>query len=237
MQAGAKAIDLNFGCPAPTVNRNDGGATLLQYPDRLEEIIKSVREALPREIPVSAKLRLGWDDPKAIFKNAEKVERAGASWITIHGRTKFQGYAPPALWQPIGEVRRNSNIPVIANGDIFTREGFLRCQDETQCEHFMLGRGALANPNLAQQIASELGLNGKDPPLVLTNAEWRMLLSRFLDLCVPLANNENYALSRLKQWLRYINWRQPFADFSIGKRLDSLANARKFLEIIQIDSR
>lgn len=159
VQLGATAIDMNFGCPAPTVNRHDGGATLLKYPHRIREIIRALRDALPPHIPVSAKLRLGWDTTDPILENAEQAALGGASWITIHGRTRLAGYAPPIHWGPIGEVRRLLHpLPVIANGDIWTLEDFRRCREITGCEHYMLGRGALVDPNLAPNIAAELGL-------------------------------------------------------------------------------
>ena len=92
-EAGATAIDINFGCPAPTVNRHDGGATLLRYPCRIREIVSAIRAAVPRHVPISAKMRLGWDCVDSIFENAEMAAEGGASWLTIHGRTRTQGYA------------------------------------------------------------------------------------------------------------------------------------------------
>jgi len=157
-EAGAWAIDINFGCPAPTVNRHDGGATLLKYPRRIREIVSAVRAAVPAEIPVSAKLRLGWDSIDSIYENAEMAAEGGATWLTIHGRTRLAGYAPPAHWEPIGAVRERLVLPVVANGDIWTIEDFRRCREITGCKHFMIGRGALANPGLACQIAMELGI-------------------------------------------------------------------------------
>ncbi|MEK6578771.1 MAG: tRNA-dihydrouridine synthase family protein, partial [Bdellovibrionota bacterium] len=119
-QIGVTSIDLNFGCPAKTVNRNDGGATLLKYPHRIKEIVRSVREAVPSEIPVSAKLRLGWESMDSIFQNAQMAQDGGASWVTIHARTKEQGYRPPAHWKILGEVKSQLKIPVVANGEIWT---------------------------------------------------------------------------------------------------------------------
>ncbi len=116
IRAGARAVDLNFGCPSRTVNRHDGGATLLQYPDRIREIVAAVRAAVPGHLPVSAKLRLGWDNIQAIHVNADRAAEGGASWITVHARTKSQGYRPPAYWKPLGEVRARLHIPVVANG-------------------------------------------------------------------------------------------------------------------------
>ncbi len=202
-EAGARAIDINFGCPAPTVNRHDGGATLLKHPQRIREIVAAVRDALPVEIPVSAKLRLGWDSPDAIFENAEMAAAGGASWLTIHGRTRAEGYQPPAHWEPIGLVRERLGIPVVANGDIWSLADFRRCRDVTGCRHFMLGRGALANPRLPAQVAQELGLlptplnDEPDAPY-----DWLPPLRRLLEYTErPEARTDRVQVGRLKQWL------------------------------------
>jgi tRNA-dihydrouridine synthase C len=197
-RAGAVAIDLNFGCPAPTVNRNDGGATLLRHPRRIHEIVHAVRQAVPATIPVSAKLRLGWESIEDIHGNAEMALKGGASWLTIHGRTKAQSYRPPAYWEPIREVARNAGVPVIANGEIWTLDDFRRCREATGCEHFMLGRGAIADPMLALRIAAELGLARKYEPAAL---DWVALFERYNQLCAKLTPNPGYFLARSKQWL------------------------------------
>jgi tRNA-dihydrouridine synthase C len=207
VQAGACAVDLNFGCPAPTVNRHDGGAVLLNYPDRIYNIVRAVREAVPAEVPVSAKLRLGWDDPGAIHLNADRASEGGATWITIHGRTRTQGYRPPAYWKPIGEVRARLAIPVIANGDILTLENLRRCRDETGCQHFMLGRGALSLPGLAIAAARELAIPGTLPHRTCpsTCAEWLPLVRRYIELNFAMGGSEQCATARVKQWLRMAN--------------------------------
>lgn len=218
--AGAKVIDLNFGCPAPTVNRHDGGATLLKYPGRIEAIVGAVRAALPREIPVSAKLRLGWDDPRAIYENAERAVRGGAAWITIHGRTKMQGYTPPAYWQPIGEVRRAVGVPVVANGEIWTLGDLKRCQDETDCEHFMLGRGALANPRLVSSCARYLGMSAADvgPDSKQDDPLWFSVIDELIRESRALAESDRRTLSRVKQWLNYAHHRRAISWFDQIKR-------------------
>jgi tRNA-dihydrouridine synthase C len=175
---GATAIDLNFGCPARTVNSHDGGATLLKYPPRVREIVAAVRAAVPREVPVSAKMRLGWDTIDAIDENAQMAAEGGASWLTIHGRTRFAGYAPPIHWGPIGRIRERLGIPVVANGDIWTLEDFRRCRAATGCRHFMLGRGALANPLLSGQIAHELGIARHKPGQTF---DWLVVLHRLVE--------------------------------------------------------
>jgi tRNA-dihydrouridine synthase C len=222
---GSRAIDINFGCPAPTVNRHDGGATLLKYPERIEAIVRAVRAAVPTEVPVSAKLRLGWDDPSAIVTNAERAARGGASWITIHGRTKMQGYTPPAYWGPIGEVRRALDIPVVANGEIWSLDDLKRCQEETGAIHFMIGRGVLAEPGLARESAAFLGLSGV-PESVTFCADyperWLAVLNTLLTYGFENGASERHLLSRLKQWLGYAHRRGVISWFDAVKRVATI---------------
>ncbi len=207
VRAGANSIDINFGCPAPTVNRNDGGATLLQFPCRIREIVSAVREAVPLDIPVSAKLRLGWDHIDAIHENAAMAAEGGASWLTIHARTKAQGYQPPVFWKPIGEVRERLGLPVVANGDIWSLDDFRRCQDETGCLHFMIGRSALANPSLPYQISRELGLTSGPIPAWTWESILRSLVAYTEEFKGP---NPARPVVRLKQWLKLAS---NFGDF------------------------
>ena len=227
-QAGATAIDLNFGCPAATVNRHDGGATLLQYPHRIREIVRAVREGLPPAVPVSAKLRLGWDRVDAIFENAAMAAEGGAAWLTVHARTRTQGYAPPVYWPLVGRVRERLRIPVVANGDIRTPADFRRCRDETGCRHFMLGRGALADPRLARRAAADLGLIPADPnpdgPI-----DWRAELKRLIDWTPGFdALSPGRAVLRLKQWLRMA------AAYGTFDRFDEVKRARSPAEVFSV---
>lgn len=222
--AGAKAIDINFGCPAPTVNRHDGGATLLKYPGRIREIVRAVRGAVPPHIPVSAKLRLGWDTTDAILENADMAAEGGASWLTIHGRTRAQGYAPPAHWEPIGAVRERVGIPVVANGDIWSFEDFLRCREVTGCDHFMLGRSAMANPLLSHQIAHELGLIPDRPSTRMTpDFDWLPYLQLLVDYSLSIdGRGGKLILCRLKQWLMMAGRFGCFLGFDDVKRLETI---------------
>ena len=225
-QAGAQAIDINFGCPAPTVNKHDGGATLLKYPRRIREIVETMRAAVPPEIPVSAKLRLGWDSIEAIYENAEMAAEGGASWLTIHGRTREQGYRPPACWKPMRLVRERVGIPVVANGDIWTVQDFRRCREETGCDHFMLGRGALANPLLSHQIAGELGLIEYPQEAASGDGyDWRPLLLRFVE-CTARCEGEvpRHMVWRLKQWLKIASLYGTFSAFEAVKRAESVVD-------------
>lgn len=228
-EAGAYGVDLNFGCPSPTVNGSDGGATLLKYPDRIRGIVAAVRQAVPAHLPVSAKLRLGWDTMDAIHVNAERAAEGGASWITIHGRTKMQGYTPPAYWGPIGEINRRlgRQIPIVANGDIWTIEDFERCREETGCEHFMLGRSALADPFLPPRVARALGILGNEATLPLDSMcptlphAWIPLFERFNEICVP-SYGPGYIVRRIKQWLTFVRIQRTLPWFDNVKRMSNV---------------
>ena len=227
-KAGAQAIDINFGCPAPTVNRNDGGASLLRFPCRIREIVSAVRSAVPSDVPVSAKLRLGWDDINSINENAAMAAEGGATWLTIHARTRVQGYAPPVYWPHIGRVRENLGIPIIANGDIWTIEDFYRCQDETGCRHFMIGRSALANPRLPYQIASALGLGNTS---VVPETDWIRLMTQLIEWTAFYEDRVRPStLKRLKQWLNLAHLHGGFEHFDAVKRTETLEEFFAILE-------
>lgn len=218
-KAGATAIDINFGCPAPLINRHDGGASLLRSPCRIRDVVAEVRSALPSHIPVSAKLRLGWDSIDAIHENAAMAEEGGASWITIHARTRAQGYAPPVYWGPIGQVRSKLSIPVVANGDIRTLEDFRQCRLETNCRHFMIGRGALADPWLAHRIASEMGIAKPST----YEEDWISLMGHFVQIHRRFsATGDVLSLMRLKQWLKIATNFGDFEHFDAVKQALSL---------------
>ncbi|MBN9519972.1 tRNA-dihydrouridine synthase family protein [bacterium] len=224
--AGAAAIDLNFGCPAKTVNRHDGGAALLRSPPRIRAVVAAVRAALPRAVSVSAKVRLGWDTPDAIDAVAAMAAEGGAAWLTIHGRTRAAGYAPPALWGPIGRVRERLGLPVVANGDIWTVADLRRCRDATGCRHFMVCRGALADPRLPRLAAAELGLAPTVPADEAARpADWAAALGRLVWWAgrFPGGTPEG-VVRRLKQWLALAARHGGFAGFEAVKRAKTVAD-------------
>lgn len=227
VKAGATSIDINFGCPAPTVNRNDGGASLLKDPCRLREIVHEVRQAVPKSVAVSAKLRLGWDTIESIHENAAMAAEGGASWLTIHARTRVQGYQPPVFWPSIGKVQSDLGLPIVANGDIWTFEDFLQCRDETGSEHFMIGRGALANPSLSMQIAQELGIfKGKS-----LEWDWVTLLRGMAKLSDHYADRPSRkSIFRLKQWLKLASTYGDFRHFDAIKHCVTLEEFFPILE-------
>ena len=126
---GACAIDLNFGCPAKTVNSSDGGATLLKDPQRVYNVVKAVCDAVPEHIPVTAKIRLGFEDRSSYLQNATAAWQAGANELAVHARSKADGYNPPAYRDYIGRIHEAVSIPVIANGEIWTLDDYQRCKE------------------------------------------------------------------------------------------------------------
>ena len=197
---GALAIDLNFGCPAKTVNRSQGGAVLLQYPDLLNQIAIAVRAAVPSHIPVSAKMRLGFKDKSLAFENASALASGGIQWLTVHARTKTEGYKPPAYWSWIADIKKKVNIPVLANGEIWTPDQAEQCQQESNSDLLMIGRGLVATPDLALRI--------KDPSHVPMT--WKEHLHLMLKITEDLGHlSDKHLTDRLKQWLHYFGMHSP----------------------------
>lgn len=198
---GAPGIDLNFGCPAKTVNRHHGGACLLQWPEQLYGIVHAVRQAVPADIPVTAKMRLGYHDKSLAVENAQALEAAGAAWVTVHARTKLEAYKPPAHWEWLAILREALAIPLVANGEIWTVDDWKQCRDVSGCQHFMLGRGAIARPDLPKMIAAEMvGESYEAMPWLQALA----LVQTYFERSLPVVAKPHQAVSRLKQWLRQL---------------------------------
>jgi len=202
-ELGAEGIDLNFGCPAKTVNRHRGGAVLLDEPELVHAIVAAVRRAVPAATPVSAKMRLGNRDAERMLDAARGIAEGGAVELVVHGRTKLQGYKPPAYWDQIGRVRAAVAIPVIANGEIWTAEDARRCRAESGCDGLMLGRGMVADPGLAQALREPAA-----PPV--SWVQLRPLLARYWALVADGVAPRHRA-GRMKQWLQLLRRRHPEA--------------------------
>jgi tRNA-dihydrouridine synthase C len=154
-ELGAEGVDLNFGCPAKTVNRHRGGAVLLDEPELVHAIVAAVRRAVPATVPVSAKMRLGHRDEERLLDNARGIAAAGAQELVVHARTKVHGYRPPAYWDRIARVREalaGSGTRVVANGEVWTEDEARQCLSESGCDALMLGRGLVADPGLALAV-------------------------------------------------------------------------------------
>ncbi len=148
---GADTIDLNMGCPVNKITKNGGGSSLLRNPDMAEAIVRTVVQAV--EVPVTVKTRIGWSDEEInILDFAQRLEAAGAQMLTLHGRTRAQGYNGSARWDWIGRVKDVLTIPVIANGDIFSVESAVQCLEQTGADGVMCSRGTLGYPFLVGEI-------------------------------------------------------------------------------------
>ncbi len=153
-------IDINMGCPVPKVAvRSQAGSALLKNPEKIYEIVSAVVKAV--DVPVTVKIRSGWDSNSInAVEVAKLIEKAGASAICVHPRTRSQGYSGKADWSIIKQVKDAVNIPVIGNGDIKTPEDAKRMIDETNCDAVMIGRGVLGNPWLIKNTVNYL--NGEE---------------------------------------------------------------------------
>ncbi|MFY3384432.1 tRNA dihydrouridine synthase [Paracidovorax sp. MALMAid1276] len=206
---GPEGIDLNFGCPAKVVNRHGGGAALLQDPERIAAVVTAVRRAVPAHLPVSAKMRLGFNDSALMRECAQAMQAGGAAELVVHARTKADGYRPPAYWEQIPAIRAAVAIPVVANGEIWTVADAQRCRAVSGCEHLMLGRGMVADPGLARAIrAADAGRPGDDA------VDWADLVPHLAvfwqRVCDDLEPRQR--AGRLKQWLNLLRRRHVEAE-------------------------
>ncbi len=215
---GPAGIDLNFGCPAPTVNRHGGGAMLLNDPALMARIAAAVRGAVPLGIPVTAKMRLGVSDTGNTLACAAALESGGVASLVVHARTRDQGYRPPAHWEWIARVRESVSVPVVANGEVWSESDYHRCREVTGCSDVMIGRGAVADPFLARRIR---GGGGAAAPN--RDSEWHELVPLLdeywqrVKQCVAA----RHAPGRLKMWLNSLRRCYPQAE-TLYRRIRSL---------------
>jgi tRNA-dihydrouridine synthase C len=196
-------VDLNFGCPAPTVNRHRGGAVLLDEPELLWRITQAVGGALPAGLALSAKMRLGVNDPARAVECAQALVDGGAQLLVVHARTKADGYRPPAHWEWVARIAEAVPVPVVANGEVWSAQDWVRCREVSGVADVMLGRGAVADPFLAQRIrAGRL----HEPDAAEREREWQALqplIGAFV--CgVQRKVEARHAPGRLKQWVHML---------------------------------
>lgn len=219
-ELGAIGIDLNFGCPAKTVNRHRGGACLLDETTLLYNIVRDVRQSVPSHLPVTAKIRLGNHDRLKFIDNALAIEAAGATELFIHARTRADAYKPPAHWACIAEAKTQLAIPIVANGEIWTKADYQQCHTDSGCDDIMIGRGLLANPSLALEIKA-----------VNPAMSWNDIRD-WLDLffCETSQAYPNKFLgNRVKQWLHYMKQHFPEA----ARLFEQIKRSRDFDTIRQ----
>ncbi|EGQ8410061.1 tRNA dihydrouridine(16) synthase DusC [Vibrio cholerae] len=203
-ELGAYGIDLNFGCPAKMVNQSKGGAALLQHPELIYQVVKACRDAVPAHIPVSAKIRLGWEDPEDCFEIVDAVAQAKADELTVHARTKAGGYkASEIKWHYIDQIRQKCSIPLIANGEVWNYADGQACIQTTGVDSLMVCRGALNVPNLGNVV--------KHNHAAMPWHEVVDLLLRYTQFEVR-GDKGKYYPNRIKQWFAYLRHAYPQAN-------------------------
>ncbi|GLT19780.1 tRNA-dihydrouridine(16) synthase [Vibrio zhanjiangensis] len=203
-ELGAKGVDINFGCPAKLVNKSKGGAALLQHPELIHRVVKACRDALPQHTPLTAKIRLGWENPNDCFEIVDAIQNAGANELTVHARTKTDGYkASEIKWSYIDEIRKRFHIPLIANGEIWNFADGQACIETTGVESVMVCRGAFNIPNLGNVVKHN------QAPMPWHDVIKLLLLYSQYEI---KGDKGLYYPNRVKQWFSYLRQQYPQAD-------------------------
>ncbi len=166
-----EGFDINMGCPVYKIVNNFNGAALMKEPELAQQIVRAMKAVTT--LPISVKIRAGWDDPNQCFAFAKVLEQAGADMITIHGRTKIQGYSGTSDWDLIKQLKQTVTIPLLANGDIHTAPLAVEALNVTGCDGVSIARGALGNPWIFKQI-NDL-LEGKTPEIITLTERIRVI--------------------------------------------------------------
>ncbi|TAL50197.1 tRNA dihydrouridine synthase DusB [Patescibacteria group bacterium] len=204
-----EGFDVNMGCPVHKIVHNFNGAALMREPELASRIIKAMKAAT--RLPVSIKIRAGWDNPRECFEFSKVVENAGADLITMHGRTKTQGYSGQSDWNLIGEVKKGLSIPLLANGDIHTPPLTLKALETTGADGVLIARGALGNPWIFSQIEYLLA---RREPKAITLEERVRVVKQHLAYHIEQYGERGVVTFRkhLSWYFRGINGGKPYKE-------------------------
>jgi tRNA-dihydrouridine synthase B len=191
-----EGFDVNMGCPVYKIVHNFNGAALMKEPDLATKIVKSMKAVI--DVPLSVKIRLGWSDPTECLTFAKVLEDAGVDLITVHGRTKMQGYSGVADWDMIRRVKEVVNIPVLCNGDVHKSELMPKALEVSQCDGLLIARGALGNPWIFKEFRKRM--NGQDVTPVTLEERLRVV-HRHLDLHL-----EQYGPNSVNTFRKHLSW-------------------------------
>lgn len=194
---GAPRIDLNCGCPSNTVTGRGAGSSLLKDPNLIYQVAKSMVKAV--SVPVTIKMRSGYEDTALFKENLLAAQESGVAYITLHPRTKVEGYGPAARWELIAEAKSLLRIPVVGNGDILSVEDALNMLKMTQCDALMIGRGSVTNPFIFRQIKAYFtGISYKP--------SWEEMLGYLQTYIsyIPTDSTERLKINKLKQLMGFL---------------------------------
>ena len=224
IERGAPRVDLNCGCPSNVVTGKGAGSSLLKTPDLLYKILSEMKSIAT--VPITAKVRSGYEDTRLFLDNIKAVEAAGCNFITIHPRTKVQGYTGKADWNMIKLAKETLKIPVVGNGDIQTVEDALRMLELTNCDALMIGRGALKNPWIFHEIKNYFGEDSKS----FNFEETVDYIRTYLEL-MPKGVSLHGQISMLKQLFGYFFWTEELMNSKRKEMLRaSYTSVDEFLE-------
>ncbi len=230
LQSKPQFVDINMGCPAPKIAGNGGGAALMRNPAQAEKIIRAVVRAC-EDVPVTVKIRAGWDaDHLNAVEMAKRAQAAGAAAVTVHGRTRAQMYAPPVLLDSIAAVKRAVQIPVIGNGDIVDGPSAKHMLEATGCDFLMVGRGALGRPWVFRQIEDYLK-NGELSPEPSVETRMRVMCAHVRKICaykgerVGIREARKHAAWYVKGIRGAAAWRRDLATLESVEQLEEIAAA------------
>ena len=223
--SGAYLIDINMGCPVKKISKKGGGSALLKDPKLAVELVKRITKAV--EIPVTVKTRIGWSVNDNIKDFLLRLQDAGANMLTIHGRTREQGFNGKADWNIIGELKKELEIPVIANGDIYSGKDALDCLERTKADGIMVGRGILGRPWIIGEIDDVI--EGSNVFSLPTLEDRLILIIEHLDELIKDKGDHGLLIAR-----KHISWscRDFYGANDLRKKLVRVKTAKEVKDLL-----